>query len=84
MMEYYIDTKKNKILPFETTWMDLEDHNWDKTEKDKYHMVHSCVEFKKQNKWKETNEKQNLNYREQAGGCQRRGKWEDEETDEND
>ena len=23
-MEYYSATKKNKILPFETTWMDLQ------------------------------------------------------------
>ena len=41
-MEYYLATKKNKVLPFATTWMDLEttvlsEIGW--TEKDKYHMI---------------------------------------------
>ena len=38
-MEYYLATKKNEILPFATTWMDLEGtmlSEISQTEKDKY------------------------------------------------
>ena len=41
-MEYYSAIKKNKILPFATTWMDLEGIMLSKinqTEKDKYCML---------------------------------------------
>ncbi|KAF6274661.1 hypothetical protein mRhiFer1_009496 [Rhinolophus ferrumequinum] len=41
-MEYYSATKKNGILPFATTWMDLADimlSAVSQTEKDKYHMI---------------------------------------------
>ena len=41
-MEYYSAIKKNGILPFVTTWMDLEDimlSEITQTEKDKYHMI---------------------------------------------
>ena len=41
-MEYYSAIKKNKIMPFAATWMDI----WNiilsevsQTEKDKYHMI---------------------------------------------
>ena len=44
-MEQYSAIKKKEILPFVTTWMDLEGimlSEVSQTEKDKYHMV-SCM-----------------------------------------
>ena len=41
-MEYYLATKRNEILPFVTTLMDLECimlSEINLTEKDKYHMI---------------------------------------------
>ena len=39
-MEYYSATKKNDILPFEATWMDLEGIMLNEmSEKDKYCMI---------------------------------------------
>ena len=41
-MEYYSAIKKNKIMPFAVTWMDLEIvllSEVSQTEKDKYHMI---------------------------------------------
>ena len=41
-MEYYSAMKKNEILPFAATWMDLEIiilSEVSQTEKDKYHMI---------------------------------------------
>ena len=41
-MEYYSAIKKNEIMPFATTWMDLETITLSEgshTEKDKYHMI---------------------------------------------
>ena len=56
-MKYYSDIKKNEILPFEKTWMDLEDFMLSEvshTEKDKY-----CVFTYKQNVKKKTMNKYN-------------------------
>ena len=42
IMEYYLAIKKNEILPFAATWMDLESimlSEISQTEKDKYHMI---------------------------------------------
>jgi len=41
-MEYYLAIKKNKIMPFAATWMELEILILSKViqkEKDKYHMI---------------------------------------------
>ena len=41
-MEYYSATKKNKIIPFEATWMHLEVlilNDVSQKEKDKHHMI---------------------------------------------
>ena len=41
-MEYYLAIKRNKIMPFAATWMDLEIvilSEVTQTEKDKYHMI---------------------------------------------
>ena len=41
-MEYYSAIKKNEIMPFAATWMDLEIiilGEVSQTEKDKYHMI---------------------------------------------
>ena len=41
-MEYYSAIKNNKILPFVTVWMDLENivlSEISQSEKDKYHMI---------------------------------------------
>lgn len=40
-MEYYLAMRKNEILPFETTWMELEGirlSEISQSEKDRYHM----------------------------------------------
>ena len=38
-MEYYSDIKKNEIVSFAATWMDLEMTILSKSDKDKYHMI---------------------------------------------
>ena len=41
-MEYYLAIKKNEIMPFVATWMDLEIiilSEVSQTKKDKYHMI---------------------------------------------
>ena len=50
IMEYYTAINSDEILPFVTTWMDLEGImliEISQTEKDKYSMYHLYVESKK-------------------------------------
>lgn len=45
-MEYYFDVRKNIVLPFATTWMELEQLMLSKIcqrEKDKYHMISHMI-----------------------------------------
>ena len=51
-MEYYSATKNNEILPFAMTWVELDCYyaKWSKSEKDKYNMISTHLEFKEQNK----------------------------------
>jgi len=55
-MEYYSALKKNEILPFMTTWMDLEDIMLSEIRQRKAHIIwfHLYVKSKKQNKWTNT------------------------------
>ena len=49
-MEYYSALKKNEIMPYAATWMDLEIiilSELSQTEKDKYHMTWLYAESKK-------------------------------------
>ena len=72
--------KKKEILPFGTTWMDLECIMLSEIKR-KTNTVwfHIYVECKKQNKWTNiTKQKKSYRYIEQTGGGQRGGGWEEE------
>ena len=73
-MEYYSAIKKNEILPFVTTWMDLECIMLSEISQIKTNTTwsHLYVESKKQNKpTNKTKQKQTHRYRGQMGDCQR-------------
>ena len=73
-MEYYSAIKKNEILPFAATWMDLEGiilSEISQTEKDKYCMISHIWNLIKRNKLVNiTKKKQTHRYREQTSGYQ--------------
>ena len=60
-MEYYSAIKMNEILPFATTWMDLEDitqSEISQTEKDKYCMISLVCGIQKLQQTSEYNKKE--------------------------
>ena len=62
-MEYYAAIKKNEILPFATTWMDLEDimlSQVGQTEKDKYCMISLIYEILKKKNYELTDTEDRL------------------------
>ena len=68
-MEYYSAIKKNEILPFAATWVELE--------KDKYCMISPICGIKKIQQTSKYNKKEAYRYREQTSGYQwgeRRGR----------
>ena len=76
-MEYYAAIKKNEILPFARTWMDLEGIMLSEIVRERQipcDFTH--VELKKQNKEKKEKQtkKQTLNSKEQTYGCQSGGR----------
>ena len=52
-MEYYLAIKKNEILPFATTWMELEGIMLSEISQRKTKIIwlHSYQDFKRQNRW---------------------------------
>ena len=73
-MEYY-SAKKNEILPFVTTWMELKDIMLNKSDgKTSAIWFYSYVEFLKQNKWTRQNkQKQTHWHKEQSIGSSHHG-----------
>ena len=73
-MESFSAIKMNEILPFGTTWMDLDYimlSEVSETEKDKYYMISCTCIIQKQSK-PETNQptlSSFYRYRKQAGSC---------------
>ena len=86
-MEFYLALKKNEIMPFAATWMDLEIiilSRVSQTEKDKYHMISlicgikNMIQMNFSTKQKSTHKhgKQTYNYqRERRGGLDKLGYW---------
>ena len=78
IIEYYSAIKKNEIMPFGATWMELEIiilSEVSQTEKDKYHMILLICGIKKKNdtmnlftKQKETHRLRERTYHYQRGG----------------
>ena len=70
-MEYYSAIKKNEILPFATTWMDLEGimlGEISQTEKEKYCYFITYMWNLKHKQMDITKQKQTHRYREQTSG----------------
>uniref|UniRef100_A0A8D1VNC0 DUF1725 domain-containing protein n=1 Tax=Sus scrofa TaxID=9823 RepID=A0A8D1VNC0_PIG len=68
-MEYYSDIKKNKIMHFAATWMELEIlilSEVSQEKKDKYHMISHIWNLK----YGENEQKQTHGHRKQTPGCQ--------------
>ena len=71
---YYSDIKKNEIMPFEATWMDLEImilSEVSQKEKDKYHIISLICGIKNRTQMNmSVTQKQTHRYRKQSCGCQ--------------
>ena len=80
-MKYYSAIKKNEILPFATTWMDLLSEI-SQLDKDKhYDFTHvGNLKIKTSELKRRQANKQDLKYREQTGRYQREGRWVDGEN----
>ena len=76
-MEYYSATKKNKIMPFAATWMDLETLILSEgSQKDKYHIILViCHIYNTAQMNLFTKQKQTDIYREPTCGCQGGEGW---------
>ena len=69
-MEYYSAIKKNKIMPFAATWMDLEMitlNEVNQAEKDKYHVIYGLsflkmIQMNLFTKQKQTHRSRNQSY----------------------
>ena len=69
MVEYYSAIKKNGILPFVTTWMDLQGITLNEISQKKTNTVWFPL-YVKPKKWSKWTNRKNHRYREWRGGCQ--------------
>ena len=73
-MEYYLVIKKNEMMPFAATWMDLEIiilSEVSQTEKDNYHMISLICGIETRTQLNlSTKQEQTHRHREQTCGCQ--------------
>lgn len=77
-MEYYSTTENDKILPYVTTWIDLEDVMLSELSQTETNTLwfHSYVEYKKlvskqkQNKWNQTERQQQKHINTENSGFQ--------------
>ena len=72
-MEYYSTIKKNELMPFAATWMDLEIiilSEVSQKEKDKYHMISLICGIQNVTQMNlSTKQRQTHRHREQTCGC---------------
>jgi len=76
-MQYYSAIKKNQILPFATTWVDLEGIMLSEINQRKTNTLwfHPYVEFKKQNRQKRDQEKKKTQLNTENKLVFAKGRW---------
>ena len=77
-MEYYSAIKKNEILPFATTWMDLEVimlSEISQTEKYKYHMIWFHLHVESMEQKEQINQNRLKNTEDNLVTARREGGW---------